>query len=321
MRKDAVIAAVVLAAIIGLCYFLYVTHPPTPPPSKAGAADASSSKSQATDKVVMHVNGEPVTEAELSEAFRSLPENVQQQFGNTPASQAFAEQYVKLKLLAVEGQKMGVDKDPHVKAQLSAEQTNVLAGATLQKLVTQPADPAVQAFYNENRKDFESVELSHIVLGYQGSMIPPRNGGQPPSEDAARAKAQELYLKVKGGADFAQVAHDFSDDPNSAQSGGKLGPFTKGMLPPEIEAQVFSLAPGQVSPPLPSRYGIHLFKAGVRAVQPLDKVRPFIVQKLQQKMAADRIDALYKGAKLDFDSKFFPDQKTWKAPGAGKSPS
>jgi hypothetical protein len=273
-----------------------------------------------SDKIVIRINDEPVTEMELTEAFRQVPEDVQRQFGGSPLSPAFAEQYIKLKLLAGEGEKLGVEKDPHIKAQLNASQTNVLAGAALQKFAQPPTDQAVQAYYKEHRKEFESVELSHIVIGYQGSMMPPRDGAKPPDEATARKKALQLYQKVKSGTDFAQVARDSSDDPSSAPNGGKLGPFSKGMLPPEIEPQVLSLAPGEVSQPLPSRYGIHLFKAGPRGVQPLERVRPMLAQKLQQKAVFDRVETLRKAAKVDFDAKVFPDAKTWGKSQAPKAP-
>jgi len=321
LRKDVTIATVAAAVILGVCYLLNVTRPPFKARASKPYALALSPGTAGNEKVVMRINGDPVTEAEFSEAFRQMPEDVQRQFASTTGKQAFAEQYIRLKLLAEEGERTGVTRDPHVKAQLAAGQTSLVAGATLQKIVQPPTEQAVQAFYKQHRGEFESVDLSHIVVAYQGGMLPPRKGGTPPGEQAATQKAVDLYMKVKNGADFAQVARDFSDDPASAANGGKLGPFTKGMLPPEIEAQVFRLQPGQLSGPMPSRYGIHLFMTGPRALQPLDRVRPLVTRQLQQQNAYDRVEILRKNAKVDFDPKFFPDAKTWnKNAAAPKAP-
>jgi len=307
--------------ILGASYLLNSTRPPfKPTPSKPAAADLSPGKG-VNEKVIMRVNGEPVTEAEFSEAFRQMPEEMQRQFASAVGKQAFAEQYIRLKLVALEGARTGVDKDPEVHGQLAAFETNALANATLQKLVKTPEEPAVRAYYNQHRAEYSSFEVSHIVVAYQGGMIPPRSGGTAPSEQAATQKAVDLYMKLKNGADFAQLARDYSDDTRSAPNGGSLGPITKGSLPPEIEAQVVKLQPGQVSSPMPSRFGIHLFKVGARKALDLAQVRQFVVRQVQQQNALDRVELLRKNAKVDFDPKFFPDAKTWnKQPGMPKAP-
>jgi parvulin-like peptidyl-prolyl isomerase len=322
LKKDIAVATVAVAVILGVSYLLSSMRPPFKPTPSTPAAANLSPAGPGNSKVIIRVNGQPVTEAEFSEAFRQLPEEMQRQFASAIGKQAFAEQYVRLKLVAEEGEKLGVANEPELHGQLAAFETNALASATLQKLVKTPTDAAVKAYYEQHRAEYRSVELSHIVIAYQGGMIQPRNGGAAPSEQAAVQKAVDLYMKMKNGADFAQVAHDFSDDPASAANGGKLGPVSKGMLPPEIEAQVLKLQPNQVSSPIPSRFGIHLFKTGPPTIQDLDKVRPLVTRQLQQQNAMDRVETLRKSANVEFDPKFFPDAKTWgKQPGVPKAPS
>jgi parvulin-like peptidyl-prolyl isomerase len=305
LKKDLPIAIAVLVIAGAACYALFFNraYPPAPKASlivrKVPAA--------ANGKIVMHINGEPVTEAEFTEAFRQLPEDVQKQFGSGQGMQAFAEQYVRLRLLQNEGAKEGVDHDPKVLAQLSAQQMNVIAAAAFQKFSKPPSEQAIAAYYNEHKTQFETVELSHIVVAVQGGMIPPRGGGAPPPEGVAAQKAQAIEQRLKSGADFAQLAAQVSDDPQSAAQGGRLGPFSKGMLPPEIEGPVFSKKPGEVSGPLPSRYGFHIFKVGPRNVEPLAKVKPYIARQLQQQNAFERVEQLRKSAKVEFDPKFFPE--------------
>jgi parvulin-like peptidyl-prolyl isomerase len=103
------------------------------------------------------------------------------------------------------------------------------------------------------------------------------------------------------------MAQQFSDDASSAERGGVLGPFSPGMLPPELEAQVTKLQPGQTSDPVPSRYGIHIFRVGSHTAQPLDQVRQAISQRVQQKATLDKVEAMRKTAKVEFDPKFFPE--------------
>lgn len=80
------------------------------------------------------------------------------------------------------------------------------------------------------------------------------------SETAARDKLNEFKKRILAGqADFAALARDNSQDSSAAQ-GGDLGWANPGMFVPEFEEVMNRLAPGQISDPLVSRYGIHLIQ-------------------------------------------------------------
>lgn len=74
----------------------------------------------------------------------------------------------------------------------------------------------------------------------------------------AKAKIQTLGARLAGGADFATVAQDNSDDATSASKGGDLGWFTQDAYGPEFGAQIGALQDGQVSAPFKSRAGWHI---------------------------------------------------------------
>jgi peptidyl-prolyl cis-trans isomerase SurA len=80
------------------------------------------------------------------------------------------------------------------------------------------------------------------------------------SEIAARGKLNEFKKRlVAGQADFAALARDNSQD-GSAAEGGDLGWASPGMFVPEFEEVMNRLAPGQVSDPFVSRFGVHLIQ-------------------------------------------------------------
>jgi len=316
LKKDLLIAVAVIAIVFGIVFALHATRPAfTPRPSKPFVLEMTPN-APPDAKVIMRVNGVPVTEEEFTLAFRSQPEEMQRQFANPAGKQAFAEQYVRYKLLEQEADRLGLDRDKRVQAQLSVVRTEVLSQVALQSIVKRPSEQAIQDFYNQHKSEFVTAELSHIVIAYQGGMLPPRDGGHALTEQQAAQKAADLYQKIRQGADFAQVAAQNSDDPNSAPNGGVLGPLQRGVLPPELEAQVFRIPPGQVSGPIPSRMGIHLFRVGAATIQPLARVHDVVATQLRQQNATDRAEILRKTAKVDFDAKFFPEAKTW-----GKNPA
>jgi peptidyl-prolyl cis-trans isomerase C len=308
VKRDAAIAVVVIAAVFGACYGLATVKLDLKPiASQTSAAPAGAA---ANERVIIRVNGEPVTESEFQAMFAQLPEDMQKQLLTPQGKQAFAEQLVRVKLLEQEARRLGVDRDRKVAAALAADRANILASAAAQKLVGAPSEQAVQTFYNRNKAQFEAVDVSHILLAYQGGQAPARQGHQAaPSEAEARAKAQQIVKQLRSGASFASVALQFSDDIVSAERGGELGTFSRGMLPPEIEARVLTLKEGEISEPVPSRYGVHIFRGGKRTFRPLEQVRPMIVRQVQEQTTLERLEALRRAAKVDFDPKFFPGAK------------
>jgi len=83
-----------------------------------------------------------------------------------------------------------------------------------------------------------------------------------PKRTTAQAVAQLAEFKRRlqaGTADFAGLARDNSQDA-SAKEGGDLGWSRPGQFVPEFEEAMDRLAPGQISDPVVSRFGVHLIQ-------------------------------------------------------------
>ncbi len=107
------------------------------------------------------------------------------------------------------------------------------------------------------------VDASHILL---------LTRGKSPEETAAqKQRIDSLYNELAAGADFAELAKKYSEDPGSAKKGGELGFFGRGMMVPEFEEAAFGLEDGKVSKPFASSFGYHIVKRnGHRGASPLD---------------------------------------------------
>ncbi|MCS7074735.1 MAG: peptidylprolyl isomerase, partial [Bacteroidia bacterium] len=95
---------------------------------------------------------------------------------------------------------------------------------------------------------------------------------------SAIARINEIYEKLKGGADFAKLAETMSDDPISAKKGGDLG---SGFLLYELQMQKHALSVGQFSRPFTSPYGWHILKVTeVNPVKPFEQAKNELKQKV-----------------------------------------
>ncbi len=95
------------------------------------------------------------------------------------------------------------------------------------------------------------ARASHILLRAGEGTTPEQKAG-------IRAKADSLLKLLQGGADFAQLARDNSDDPSAAR-GGDLGWFAQGRMVEPFEKAVFDKnEAGLVNQVVETNYGYHL---------------------------------------------------------------
>ena len=86
-----------------------------------------------------------------------------------------------------------------------------------------------------------------------------RTSAQASAQDAAR-RLEDLKRQIEGGQRrFEDVAREVSED-GSAANGGELGWVSPGGFVPEFEEAMSRLAPTAISPPVLSRFGVHLIQ-------------------------------------------------------------
>lgn len=126
----------------------------------------------------------------------------------------------------------------------------------------------------------EYVHASHILIPAYGDSL------------SALNKTKEILQQIREGADFAKLAKDYSQDPVSANRGGDLGWFGKGMMVPPFEKAAFNAKVGEVVGPVKTDYGYHIIKVH-------DKSRRIIIAaELNQpiKMSAQTDEELFNTA-------------------------
>lgn len=76
----------------------------------------------------------------------------------------------------------------------------------------------------------------------------------------AREKLLKLRERIMNGESFEDLAKIYSDDPGSAQAGGNLGYWGRGVMAPEFEATALRLKKGELSEPVETQFGFHIIE-------------------------------------------------------------
>lgn len=76
----------------------------------------------------------------------------------------------------------------------------------------------------------------------------------------AREKLMKLRERIMNGESFEDLAKIYSDDPGSAQAGGNLGYWGRGVMAPEFEATALRLKKGELSEPVETQFGFHIIE-------------------------------------------------------------
>jgi peptidyl-prolyl cis-trans isomerase SurA len=133
-------------------------------------------------------------------------------------------------------------------------------------------DQDVTEFYNANKAQFNVAEPQYriaqiVVTPRKEPQIRNRKNDDATNEAEAQRKVKMLMDRLNSGADFAQLAMDYSEDMNSAATGGDLGYVPESALnqsDPMLKKMVMGMKPGQISPPLGLKDGYRILKLVTR---------------------------------------------------------
>ncbi len=250
---------------------------------------------QLLDQVVAVVNEDPITQSELDMLLRPIYESFKQEYQGqdlyrklTDARRKLLSQLIEDRLVYQEAKKREIKVDDidierrvekfksRFKTPQEMEEVLKRQGMTLTfirdrfrrqamienlqdqevraKVVISPVE--VEVYYSDHPDQFssaDSLKLRSVTL--KKSEEAKEKGIK--DEDAWR-KVEDIRKKVLGGASFADLAKQFSEDSHAAE-GGLTGWVEKGDMIPEINQVIFNQKPGTVSEVIETQMGYHLF--------------------------------------------------------------
>lgn len=129
-------------------------------------------------------------------------------------------------------------------------------------------DQDVRNFYFSNKPSFNIAEpqihMSQILVTPNADPAAHNlKNDKAQNDDQARRKIEMLNDRIRQGEDFAMLAQNYSEDPNTAPNGGDLGFIPESALQkvsPDLKKAIDGMTPGQVTPPLHMQEGYRILR-------------------------------------------------------------
>lgn len=320
-KKPAILLGVLIVATVIASWVGYATAPKGPAgPESAVTTPTPAGVPPSIDEteVLVTVNGEPIRMGDVKVATMSLSPQEQQQLQTPEGQNRLIERLVQMKILEQEGRKRGFANDSAVRQRMDTAADMALAEATLERLARSEGGDA-QSMYEKFRPRFEAFDANQILITTDKSSVPAKSGkALPPAQ--AKAKADSIVARLRGGAKFEEIARAESDDPETAQRGGRTGLMPREALPAELDTALAKLQPGQVSDPIETPYGYFIFQLVEKKTRPFEEVKDALESQGTMLQAQEIIRNLSKEAKITPNPKFF-NNAAGMSPGANTPPS
>ena len=238
----------------------------------------------ADDDIVMTVNGTPVTRSEF---VYSYSKNNGDDVIDRKTVEEYADLYVNYRLKVA----AAIDARLDTLSSFRKEYLMYRDRQVLPTIVTEEDVVAEAKKLYDNRKRIIGVkgliQPAHILLRLSQKASDEDN-------DKAKMRIDSIYRALQSGADFADMARRFSQDPGSARNGGVLPWIANGQTLKEFEDEAFALGVGQMSKPFLSPAGYHIIlMKGRKQLEPFDSLRDEIVKFVEQRKVREAI-ALHK---------------------------
>lgn len=140
----------------------------------------------------------------------------------------------------------------------------------------------MREYYDGNPDDFrveEPVRARHILIRVDEDASDDQRGD-------LREQAERIRRRLADGADFAELAGQFSDCPSKVR-GGDLGRFTRGQMVPAFEEAAFTHPLNEIGPLVETRYGYHILQVTERE-EPRTLAFDDVKEQLSEGLATER---------------------------------
>ncbi|WP_427181755.1 peptidylprolyl isomerase [Paenibacillus sp. TC-CSREp1] len=146
-------------------------------------------------------------------------------------------------------------------------------------------EDALKAEFEKNKDQFTTASVRHVLINFTD----PKTQKERKKEDALKI-AKEVKAKLDGGADFAEIAKKYSEDPGSAEKGGLYENTPVSTWVEAFKEAAKTLPLNKISDPVETEYGYHIMKVEARTEADYAKLTAEQKETLKSQLAAAEID-------------------------------
>ncbi|WP_449101319.1 peptidylprolyl isomerase [Pseudomonas veronii] len=307
MKKRTVVVGAGALTLLVVAVGLSLRPGSDPVAAQQPAPVVTSSPNERGAPAVARLGNQQIDVPELKSVLASLPAESREQLrGNRGALESWLRSRLAQKAVLEQADAQGWRQRPEVEQQTRAATEQIVFRDYMLSVSQVPADypsaAELQQAYDAGKAQWITppmYRVSQIFLALN----------DPQSVDAVRRQAQELSRKAQAApGDFAALATQYSQDPDTAQRGGDSGLQPLQQLVPAVREAVSRLKVGAVSEVLQSPAGFHVLK--LTAQQPartatLDELRERLTQALraqrQEQIAKAYLEGMLNTATLSID--------------------
>ena len=248
---------------------------------------------QQSDMVAV-VGDHSISITEFESGFAQQPQSFTSYSFELERRREFLVQLVDQKLLVIGAYRQGLDKDQEIQRLIEQQQSKFLLDQLYKSEIAgnvDVTDAEVQTWYEHMG---EEIHARHVLVD---------------SEE----EANEIKAEFEGGADFAKLAQERSNDPSAQQNAGDLSWFRWGTMVQSFQETAFALDSGEVGEPVQTQFGWHVIQLlGRREVdrQPFDQVEPAIRNQMKQQKEQARLREFLAGIRDKTDLRLDMDMLT-----------
>ncbi|AQY67012.1 peptidylprolyl isomerase [Pseudomonas veronii] len=307
MKKRTVVVGAGALTLLVVAVGLSLRPGSDPVAAQQPAPVVTSSPDERGAPAVARLGNQQIDVPELKSVLASLPAESREQLrGNRGALESWLRSRLAQKAVLEQADAQGWRQRPEVEQQTRAATEQIVFRDYMLSVSQVPADypsaAELQQAYDAGKAQWITppmYRVSQIFLALN----------DPQSVDAVRRQAQELSRKAQAApGDFAALATQYSQDPDTAQRGGDSGLQPLRQLVPAVREAVSRLKVGAVSEVVQSPAGFHVLK--LTAQQPartatLDELRERLTQALraqrQEQIAKAYLEGMLNTATLSID--------------------
>jgi hypothetical protein len=226
-------------------------------------------------------------------------------FSSPQQRRALLDDMIRVEVLASDATKAGYSDDPEVRHAIDQILADRYAHDTIDEPLAglQVTEGEIQDYYHDHIGQFTDPESAHGAVIFVA--VPQNTSDDQRQALLQRAqKAHDLAAAKPGAPNFADLAAQYSDDPDTRTQGGDIGWISEGEENPRWEKAVMTAIfdldnPGKVSAVITTGAGFYIVKLledRPAALRPLPEVHNTIRQQLIRAARQERASKLYAAA-------------------------